>query len=105
MGVRPNGEPIDWFTEGFTDYYAYRLLLQADVLPVASYLDSINQALRRFTPSSDPYVGGRIVALWLDGQIRLESHDQHSLDDVMFEMVRRRDQPLTHERIFSTIAP
>jgi predicted metalloprotease with PDZ domain len=42
--------------------------------------------------------------LWLDGQIRLESHDQQSLDDVMFEMVRRRDQPLTRERILSAIA-
>jgi len=105
MGLRPNGEPIDWFTEGFTDYYAYRLLLQAGVLSVASYIDSLNQALRRFTPSSDPYVRGRIVALWLDAKIRLESHDQHSLDDVMFEMVPTRDQPLTEERILSTIAP
>jgi predicted metalloprotease with PDZ domain len=46
-----------------------------------------------------------MVALWLDAEIRLESHDQHSLDDVMFEMVRTRDQSLTQERILSTIAP
>src|SRR5207247_4474308 len=57
--------------EGFTDYYAYRLLLQARVLSVASYIDSLNQALRRFTPSSDPYVRGRIVALWLDAKIKI----------------------------------
>jgi predicted metalloprotease with PDZ domain len=105
MGLRPNGEAIDWFTEGLTDYYAHRLLLQAGVLSASSYIDSLNQALRRFTPSSDSYVRGRIVALWLDAKIRQESHGQHSLDDVMFEMVRTRDQPLTQKRILSTIAP
>jgi predicted metalloprotease with PDZ domain len=104
MGVRPNGEPIDWFTEGFTDYYADRLLLQAGVLSLASYIESLNLALRRFPLSSDPYVRGRIIGLWLDAAIRKESHDQQSLDDVMFEMVRTRDQPLTQGRIFKTIA-
>jgi predicted metalloprotease with PDZ domain len=105
MGVRPNGEQIDWFTDGFTDYYASRLLLQAGALSVASYIDSLNQALRRFPLSSDPYVRGRIIGLWLDAAIRKESHDQHSLDDVMFEMIRTREQPLTQERILKTITP
>jgi predicted metalloprotease with PDZ domain len=104
MGFRPNGESIDWFTEGFTDYYASRLLLQAGELSVASYIESLNLALRRFPLSSDPYVRGRIIGLWLDAAIRKDSRDLHSLDDVMFEMVRTRDQPLTHERILTTIA-
>jgi len=104
MGLRPNGEQIDWFTEGFTDYYANRLLLEAGVSSNASYIESLNLALRRFPSSTDPYVRGRIIGLWLDAAIRKDSSNRHSLDDVMFEMVRTRDQPLTQERIFKTIA-
>jgi predicted metalloprotease with PDZ domain len=92
MGLRPNSEQIDWFTEGFTDYYADRLLLEAGILSDASYLDSLNLTLRRFPRSSDPYVRGRIIGLWLDAAIRKESRDRYSLDSVMFEMVRTRDQ-------------
>jgi predicted metalloprotease with PDZ domain len=103
MGLRPNGEQIDWFTDGFTDYYASRLLLQVGVLSVADYIDSMNRALRIFPLSSDPYVRGRIIGLWLDATITRESHDTHSLDDVMFEMIRTHDQPLTQARIFQTI--
>jgi hypothetical protein len=29
MGLRPNGEPIDWFTEGFTDYYLETIDVEA----------------------------------------------------------------------------
>jgi predicted metalloprotease with PDZ domain len=104
MGVRPDGERVEWFTEGFTDYYAYRLLLQAHVLSSTAYVESLNQALRRFTASGNPYVRGRIVALWVDGQIRLESRGRRSLDDAMYQMVRGRDRPLTRRRILSTIA-
>jgi predicted metalloprotease with PDZ domain len=105
MGVRPKGEQIDWFTEGLTDYYAYRLLLQADVLSATDYVDSMNRALRRFPGSSDPYIRGRVIGLWLDAAIRQKSHDRRSLDDVMFEMTRTRDRPLTQKRILRTIAP
>jgi predicted metalloprotease with PDZ domain len=104
MGLRPSSEQIDWFTEGFTDYYAYRLLLGAGVSSGAAYIDSLNLALRRFPGSNDPYVRGRIIGLWLDAAIRKDSRDQHSLDDVMFEMVRTREQPLTQKRILATIA-
>jgi predicted metalloprotease with PDZ domain len=105
MGVRPNGEQIDWFTEGLTDYYAHRLLLQAGVLSATDYIDSMNLALRRFPGSTDPYIRGRIIGLWLDAAVRQKSHDRHSLDDVMLEMIRTRDRPLTQGRILKTIAP
>jgi predicted metalloprotease with PDZ domain len=104
MGVLPKSDAIQWFTEGLTDYYAYRLLLQAGVLKPTAYIDSLNQALRRFPSSSDPYVRGRVIGLWLDAAIRRDSLGQRSLDDVMFEMVRAHDQPLPPERILDTIA-
>ncbi len=104
MGLRPRGEEIDWFTEGFTDYYADRLLLEAGLLSAPDYIESVNLTLRRFPVSTDAYVRGRIIGLWLDASIRKDSRDEHSLDDVMFELVRTGDQPLTQERIFKTIA-
>ncbi len=82
---------------------AARFSRQSYAVPAADYIDSLNRTLRRFPISSDPYVRGRIIGLWLDAAIRKESHDLHSLDDVMFEMVRTRDQPLTEERIVTTI--
>jgi len=54
--------------------------------------------------SNDPYVRGRVIALWLDGAIRRESRGEHSLDDVMFDMVRTGDQPITLARILDTAA-
>jgi predicted metalloprotease with PDZ domain len=45
-----------------------------------------------------------VIALWLDATIREESHGKHSLNDVMFRMVRDRQQAMTEERIFKTVA-
>jgi predicted metalloprotease with PDZ domain len=104
MGVGPTIQDLSWFTEGFTDYYASRLMLQAGALSPSAYVDSLNQALRRFPASTNPYVRGRVIGLWLDAAIRRESRDQRSLDDVMFDLVRTRDQSLTTQRLFNTIA-
>jgi predicted metalloprotease with PDZ domain len=91
-----------WFKEGFTTYYGYLLVYRAGALPIANYVDSLNRDLRQFPTSTDPYVRGRIIALWLDGAIRRESRGEHSLDDVMFDMVRTGDQPITLARILET---
>ena len=91
-----------WFKEGFTTYYGYLLVYRAGTLPIANYVDSLNRDLRQFPTSTNPYVRGRVIALWLDGAIRRDSRDEHSLDDVMFEMVRTGDQPITLARILET---
>jgi predicted metalloprotease with PDZ domain len=91
-----------WFKEGFTNYYAYLLLYRAGVLPAKTYVDSLNQDLRKFPTSSDPYVRGRIIALWLDAAIRRDSKGRHSLDDVMFDMVRTSKQSITLARTLDT---
>jgi predicted metalloprotease with PDZ domain len=88
-----------WFKEGFTNYYGYLLAYRTGALPLAAYVDSLNQDLRRFPTSTDPYVRGRVIALWLDAAIRRESKGRHSLDDVMFDMVRTNEQPITLARI------
>lgn len=91
-----------WFYEGFTSYYGSLLVYRAGALPMAKYVDSLNRDLRQFMASTDPYVRGRVIALWLDGAIRHESRGEHSLDDVMLEMVRTGSQPLTLARILET---
>jgi hypothetical protein len=40
-----------------------------------------------------------IIALWLDDAIRRESRGEHSLDDVMFDLVRAGDQPIKDKLI------
>jgi len=105
MGMVPTGynqDLIKWFREGPTEYYAQLLTYQAGELTPLEYVNSLNIALRRFPTSNDEYVRGRIIALWLDGTIRKESGGRHSLDDVMFDMVRTGDQPYTLDRILAT---
>jgi predicted metalloprotease with PDZ domain len=91
-----------WFKEGFTSYYGSLLVYRAGALPLAKYIDSINQDLRKFPTSTDPYVRGRVIALWLDAAIRRATEGKRSLDDVMKDMVRTSDQPITLERILDT---
>jgi predicted metalloprotease with PDZ domain len=105
MGAVPTGydqDLIKWFREGPTEYYAQLLTYRAGELTSSEYINSINAVLRRFPVSNDEYVRGRIISLWLDGTIRRESDGQHSLDDVMFDMMRTGDQPYTLDRILST---
>lgn len=105
MGIIPSDadeESMKWFREGPTDYYAHLLTLMAGETSAAEYIASLNDDLRKFPVSKSEYVRGRIISLWLDATIRSESGGKHSLDDVMFDMVRDRRMPLTLERIFST---
>jgi predicted metalloprotease with PDZ domain len=104
MGALSGGadQETTWFKEGVTSYYGYLLVYHAGALPRAAYVDSLNQDLRKFPTSTDPYVRGRVIALWLDAAIRRESHGQYSLDDVMADMVRTSDQPVTLARIIDT---
>ncbi len=105
MGNVPAGYDenlIKWFSEGGTEYYAQLLTYKAGWLSAPEYVKSLNQDLREFPNSTSEYVRGRVISLWLDGTIRRESGGRHSLDDVMFEMVRNPRQPLTLARILDT---
>jgi predicted metalloprotease with PDZ domain len=105
MGSVPTGyseKSIKWFREGPTEYYAQLLTYRAGELSLLNYVNSLNRDLRSFPTSTSEYVRGRIISLWLDGTIRRESDGQHSLDNVMFDMVRGANQPYTLARILAT---
>jgi predicted metalloprotease with PDZ domain len=107
MGRVPGSDAADaairWFREGPTDYYGHLLTYQAGESTAQSYVDWLNEDLRKFSTSDSEYVRGSVIALWLDGTIRRESNGQYSLDNVMFDMVRDAAQPYTPERILATI--
>ncbi|MBS1813680.1 MAG: hypothetical protein JSS87_02270 [Acidobacteria bacterium] len=106
MGFIPIGEydHLKWFKEGVTEYYAQLVLLRAGKMDTKQYVTSLNDDLSRFATSNSEYVRGRIIALWLDGEIRKESNNKHSLDDMMFAMLRKNHKPLTEERVLKTAA-
>jgi predicted metalloprotease with PDZ domain len=105
MGLLSNeaASATGWFTEGFTRYYGPLVAYNAGLLSPSDYVDSLNQDLRKFPTSIDPYLRGRVIAFWLDGTIRRQSRGRRSLNNVMFDLVRERNQPLTTKRIFETI--
>lgn len=99
-----------WFSEGFTDFYARRLMSRAGLLTPEQELESWNRRLAEFAGSPErhapssrvveafwtepdvgnlPYQRGDVLALWADHAIRAHSGGQHSLDDVMRRLVDR----------------
>jgi len=104
MGIETgNRKDIDWFHEGFTEYYAQLLIYRAGWATLQAYLDNVNVDLRKFQSSNSDYVRGRMIALWLDAEIRKESKNKNSLDNVMRDVVAESDKPFTLDRILATI--
>lgn len=101
-----------WFYEGFTVYYARLFQLRAGLISPQKYADDCNEVIRAYTSSpfrniSGPrfryeaehgfsdsrilmvaYQRGDLLAQHWNAQIRLVSHGQHSLDDVMLDLLR-----------------
>jgi len=105
MGFIPSGyddRDIKWFREGPTEYYAQLFTLRAGNQSAIDYISSLNKDLLRFPESTDEYVRGRIISLWLDGTIREQSHGRYSLDNVMFDMVSTANRPYVLDRILTT---
>jgi predicted metalloprotease with PDZ domain len=102
MGIEADGQKIEWFREGFTQYYGYLLVHRAGLMPLSDYMNGINRDLRNYPTSTNAYLHGRIIALWLDGRIRKDSNQKNSLDNVMFDLVHGADHPLTEARILET---
>lgn len=93
-----------WFSEGFTDFYATRILLASGIWSLEDYVARYNEVLTRyggsparnftadqvmavFWSNSDaqqsPYDRGRLLALRWDRAVREASGGRLSLDDVM----------------------
>jgi predicted metalloprotease with PDZ domain len=90
---------LDWFTEGFTQYYAYLLTYRAGLMTLPAYTERINGYLRDYPNSTDSDVRGPVIALWLDGEIRRKSHGKRSLDNVMFDMLRGTATQLAEAKV------
>jgi len=107
-GMEEDEQLVYWFSEGFTEFYARRLLHRAGFGGLEETARSLNEALKEYALSpvvaapnekiregfwSDrelqrlPYLRGDLVAILLDHEIRRRSHGGRSLDDFFREVV------------------
>jgi predicted metalloprotease with PDZ domain len=99
-----------WFSEGFTDFFARRILLRCGILDPPAYVRRVNESLENYWKSpvrhepaarivadfwkrrdvADlPYRRGDLVALFLDHEIRATTNGERSLDDWFREALTR----------------
>jgi predicted metalloprotease with PDZ domain len=104
--VRPAAVSTDnfWFTEGFTEYFAAKLMLRAGLLDRAGLADNLAEQLRAYDKNAYrarpvaaaarkhwddrdarmiPYQRGALIAAVLDHRIRRRSDGARSLDDLL----------------------
>lgn len=95
-------EPYKWFSEGFTEYYSYKVLLQTDIISQEEFLTKVNAYLKgyflspyfnlpdqelvgRYWESSElkllSYRRGLVLAFLLDSRIKEKTG--RSLDDLL----------------------
>ena len=105
--MRAGDAPLLWFSEGFTDYYARRLLLRAGLISLDDYARDFNRALREYAESPSrsrrgdeaargfyagtalsklPYQQGALLAAHWNAAIRQATGNRHSLDDVLRDL-------------------
>ena len=115
-----------WFSEGFTEYYTYKLLYTSQMISLADYVRSINEHISDYylspvrnednhTLSKNywstraynhlPYKKGFVYALYIDQLIQKESSSRYSLDNIMFDLVHAHNnkQELTSELILTLV--
>lgn len=101
-------ELVYWFSEGFTDFYASRLLRRAGLISDAAWLERLNETIRmlwRSPVATEPaetirrefwtsrdvqqlsYQRGELVALMLDEEIRRTTGGARGLDDFLHEVL------------------
>lgn len=114
----PDTEPlVYWFTEGFTDFFARRVLHASGLWTDAQYASDLSDSLGQYDASPEksapnariaqafwtdanvrslPYRRGDLVALALDERLRRDSGGSRSLDtflrDVLTRAVQNGDQ-------------
>ncbi len=125
-----NEEQQYWFSEGFTEYYAYKNVSLNEIagFRTADYVKEINKLLKNLQRSpvidapnaeinydnfwSDrayeklPYYRGALFAFYLDQKIQKESNGNQSLDDMMRKMLvdaKEKNQKLTHQYFVETV--
>ncbi|HEX2641027.1 MAG TPA: hypothetical protein VHL50_10665, partial [Pyrinomonadaceae bacterium] len=108
LGRMPDPEQqVSWFSEGFTEFYTYRLLLRGGLMTRDVYIAKNNELIREYyllesrnAPNSRiikefwsdrsvgrlPYLRGFMIATNWNAEIVKASAGKHSLDDVMFDL-------------------
>lgn len=100
-----------WFSEGFTDYYAYKLMLKNDKLNIEEFIKTLNKEVIiphyndsiKTIPNSEltfqkywsnyslyqklPYRRGLLYAFLIDTQIKQQSQFASSLDNLMHDLL------------------
>ena len=111
-------EPYKWFSEGFTEYYSFKILFQTGLISKDEFLSRINGYLKdyylspyfnmaaqkligRYWESSElkllSYRRGLILAFLIDSRIREKSYG--SLDDLLRDLYRESSPSM----IFSNV--
>jgi len=123
-----NEELNYWFSEGFTDYYAYKNRLRSGELSFEEWRSDFNNDVlaahfknpdrnkpnylikddfwKSRTIEKIPYRRGAIFALWLDNQILRKSNYTKSLDDLMRDILEvcSKQQKKFSDELFLEIA-
>jgi predicted metalloprotease with PDZ domain len=102
-----------WFSEGFTNFYARRLMYRAGIITLDNYVSDLNHELASAALSPErnadrariiadywrshdvadvPYWRGDLVALVLDGELRRASGGRRGLDDLYRRLVEESDK-------------
>lgn len=107
----PEGE-LYWFTEGFDDFLAHRLMRAVGLLSDMGYVRAVNRdlmdhalsagrdsswdALRRNGAlDGEPYARGELIALTLNAEIARASRGDITLDSLLRQIARRPPAQLT----------
>lgn len=125
MAMKGDEQENAWFGEGFTEYYTYKLLYESGLIPHSEFIKNTNRTIaeyylspvknadkatmgKNFWGSRDyqllPYKKGFTYALYLEQFIRKESAGKHSLNQLMFALLKAAQQkePVT-EQLFLDI--
>lgn len=104
-----------WFSEGFTDYYAYKNQLRNGALSPEEWLAKFNEEVlkphyenpernqpnyrikddfwKNYNIEKLPYRRGALFAFWLDQQLLVSSDGKTSLDDLMRTLLTHFTEP------------
>jgi len=126
LGRMPDPEQaLYWFSEGFTEFYTYKLLFRGGLITPAEFASTYNELIREYymlpvrTASNDrivknfwtdrnvqrlPYLRGFLFATNLDAEIKSNSGGKASLDDgirELFAASRVTQQPISFDSLGS----
>lgn len=112
-----NEELMYWFSEGFTDYYAWLLLLRSNLTSLPEFIDNHNAVLFQYYSSPFrnvsnariqkdywktrdirklPYMKGYLLAHEWNYRIRNATNGEQALDSLMREMLARAKSQNVH---------